>query len=571
MAARKKPSDTSVLPPELHDFRNFVFLLWQHLHLPEPTPNQYEIAETLQHGPKRQVVEGFRGIAKTWITAAYVIWFLGMNPQKKTLILSASKNHADKISTFIQDVIQSWPVVHALRPRPDQRTSKVMFDIGPAQPDPAPSVSSLGITGQVTGSRADLIVCDDLETPQNSLTHLMRERLWESVKECDSIIKPGGKIILLGTPHNLDSLYDEMAKRGYTVTVWPARYPDPRRREFYGSRLSPLIAGQLDTNPELVGTTTEPTRFSETDLIERETSLGKSGFSLQYMLDTSLSDADKNPLKLADLMVMGLNPDLAPSRVVWANSRETRIEDLQSVGMHGDRYYAPMQVDTPFVEYQGCVMAIDPSGRGKDELGYAVVKHHAGTLYVAAASGMSGGFTDANLEKLAQVAALHKVQYIVVEENFGGGMFTQLLKPWLMKLWPCTVEDIRHSVQKERRICDTLEPVMNQHRLVFDRKVIEADLRSIEGYASEVAYQYMLMWQLTHISRERGCLAHDDRLDALAMAVAYWADKISLDRKAAADLIREDLIRQEIEDHQEHTIGLKTRQLRWSDIPENFN
>ena len=44
---------------------------------------------------------------------------------------------------------------------------------------------------------------------------------------------------------------------------------------------------------------------------------------------------------------------------------------------------------------------------------------------------------------------------------------------------------------------------------------------------------------MTRITKNRGSLAHDDRLDALAMGVAYWVEQM------AADVDREILDRKE--------------------------
>ena len=60
-------------------------------------------------------------------------------------------------------------------------------------------------------------------------------------------------------------------------------------------------------NP-LSWTPTDPDRFDSSDLLEREASMGRSNFMLQFMLDTSLSDAEKFPLKMADLVVTSVNP-----------------------------------------------------------------------------------------------------------------------------------------------------------------------------------------------------------------------------------------------------------------------
>jgi len=163
--------------PLKRDFRNFLFLIWRHLNLPDPTPVQYDIARYLQHGPKRSIIEAFRGVGKSWITAAFVLWLLYCNPNERILVVSASKDRADSFSIFCKRLIEEVPFLTHLKPRDGQRDSNIAFDVGPSDPHQAPSVRSIGITGQITGGRATHIVADDVEVPKNSLTQTMRDRL----------------------------------------------------------------------------------------------------------------------------------------------------------------------------------------------------------------------------------------------------------------------------------------------------------------------------------------------------------------------------------------------------------
>ena len=225
---------------------------------------------------------------------------------------------------------------------------------------------------------------------------------------------------------------------------------------------------------EKEGEPLDPLRFDDLDLTERELSYGRSGFALQFMLDTALSDADRYPLKLEDLIVMDIDNDKAPEKVVWGRARE-RVIDIPNVGLPGDYFYPPMQIVGDYISYTGSVLAIDPSGRGKDETAYAVVKMLNGILYVIDFGGIAGGYSNETLQSLSMIARKYLVNEILIESNFGDGMFSELLKPILTKVYPCSIEEIRHSIQKEKRIIDTLEPVMNQHRLVIDQKALEKD------------------------------------------------------------------------------------------------
>lgn len=528
------------------DFRYFLILVWRHLMLPDPTWVQMDIAGFLQWGPRRLIIEAFRGVGKSWITSAYVCWRLLRNPQIKIMVVSASKERADQFSTFTLRLIHEMPMLQHLVPKSDQRQSKIAFDVGPAIADHSPSVKSVGIFGQLTGSRADEIIADDVEVPNNSETQSMRDKLSERVKEFDAVLKPGGKIKYLGTPQTEESLYNDLPGRGYEVRIWPARLPDAAAmKTSYGDRLAPRVQEMMEEEP--ARTPVDPTRFDDQDLLERELSYGRSGFALQFMLDTRLSDADKYPLKLSDLVVMALDGSTAPEGVVWSNDPQNRLQELNCVGLNGDRYHRPATSLGDWVQYEGSVIAIDPSGRGKDETTYAVVKMLNGTLFVTEAGGLQGGYDDAVMTKLAEVAKRNKCNLGIIESNFGDGMFTKLFIPFLKQAnYEMTVEEVRSNTQKEKRIIDTLEPVMNQHKLVVCSSVIRHDQESVKHYTPEQAVKRQLFYQMSRITKERGALAFDDRLDALAMAVAYWVEQMGQDEEDKMKQRQEQLLDAEL-------------------------
>ena len=547
-------SREQLLNKGLGNFGVFLLLIWRHLNLPNPTPVQYDIADYLQDGPRRRVIEAFRGVGKSWITAAYVLWILLLNPQAKILIVSASSGRADSFSIFLKQLIHEVPLLRHLAPRRNkngvkQRDSNITFDVGPATPDQSPSVKSIGITGMLTGSRADVIICDDVESPGNSYTHTMRERIAELVKEFDAIIKPGGEIIYLGTPQTEQSIYNRLPGRGYSITIWPARIPDIHYQHGVLGNLIQLKIANGDT----VGTPTDPDRFDEQDLIERQLSYGNSGWNLQFMLNTAPVDAERHPLKVNDLIITDVDKDVAYDKIVWGSDKSLVITDLQSVGFDGDLFRKPAWCSDEMKAFTGSVLAIDPSGGGEDETSYAVVKMLHGMLFLVEAGGFTDGFSETTLEELAKVAERHKVNTTIVEKNYGGGMFVSLLTPYINKIHPNPIEEVWSTGQKELRILDVLEPVMNQHRLIIDRKVIENDIQMINR--GDENLKYSLIQQMTRITRERGCLGHDDRIEVLASAVRYWVEQMAQDVDQKHEQHKQDILNKELERHIKHCIG----------------
>lgn len=524
------------------DFRVFLFIVWKEINLPNPTPIQLDMARTLQNLPNdRFILEGFRGVAKSFITCAYTVWQLWRDPQKKILIVSASKVRADDNAIFIKRILLTLNFLEHLRPKRDQRDTQNIFDVGLATPDISPSVKSVGITGQITGSRADILIADDVEVPTNSGTQMQRDKLSEAVREFDAIIKPGGRIIYLGTPQNEMSLYNELQNRGYSCVIYPVLYPeDDATRMYYGDRLAPIIAEKYDKNPKaFAGYPTDPARFNEEEIEKRRLSYGKAGFALQFLLNTNLSDAEKYPLKVADLIVTPLDIHESSLTWSWANGNAQRHADLPCVALKGDYFYSPLARSDETTKYTTGIMFVDPSGRGKDETAYAIVKFLNGYLFLLDVGGYQDGYAENVLRALAIKAKVYGLNSIIVEPNFGNGMFAQLLRPVVQSIYPgCSVEDGKAaSTQKEARIIDTLEPVMMRHKLIVNKQVIEDDYKVYEKNPA-----YSLIYQMTRLSRDRGALAHDDRLDAVEGAVSYFLNMVSMSEQQGIDeLIEEQL------------------------------
>lgn len=532
---------------QLKDFRNFLYVVWKHLNLPDPTGLQYDIADFMQHGPKRSVIMAFRGVGKSWICSAYAVHQLLLDPTKNILVVSASKNRADDFSTFTLKIIHDIPVLQGLIPKKDQRFSKIAFDVGPAPAAHAPSVKSLGISSQLTGSRADIIIADDIEVPNNSATQGMRDKLDEQVKEFEAILKPldTSRILFLGTPQCEDSIYNKLRERGYDARIWTSEYPsEDLVLKNYDNAIAPYLTERI--TDETVGRSTEPSRFTDLDLEERKLSYGRTGYALQFMLNPRLSDADRYPLKVNDLIITDVDVDLAPEKIMWSSDPSFENKDIPNVGLGGDRFHKPFKILGDMIEYTGSVLSIDPSGRGKDETGYAVVKMLNGQLFVPEAGGLKGGYDEQTLKQLVYIAKTNKVNKIIIESNFGDGMFMELLKPLFMTTYPCSIEEVRHNKQKELRIIDVLEPVLNQHKLIIDPSVVQQDYKSAQSYPIEHQAKYMLIYQLSRITKDKGSLINDDRLDALSIAVNYWVEQMNQDVNNNINYRKQELLDKEL-------------------------
>ena len=530
----------------------FITLLMRELNMAEtPTPVQLQISDYLQNGPKRRVIAAFRGCGKSTLSAMYLLWKLYHNPDEKCLIISASMSRSEAMTAWMLQTISRVPWLSHMQPDShDGRYSRINFDVGTCRNiEQSPSVRAAGITGQITGSRASTILVDDCETPQTCLTQVQREKLRNSLNELEAILKPGDgpEIVYLGTPHSsTDSIYFSLQRDlSYDMRMWPARVPADSGP--YRGALAPLIARRVGTDN---GRPTD-TRFSNDELLQRELSMSPMQWRLQFLLDATLSDIERYPLRCADLMVMHVDAHL-PEVVTYERARYLALDDLPCVGMaHDPRFYRPAQVEgtVPVVEAP-TVMALDPSGGGADEFAWAVVKAWGGNYYLMESGGRLGGVGEPLWRDLARIAKRHHVNEILVETNFGGlEVYASLLKPFLAEAGAqCRVEPVRSTQRKELRIIDTLAPVMQTHRMIVDRRVVEADSELLKNAVEDKDSSYSLFYQMTRLTADRGSLLHDDRLDAWAMCIQWFQQQAAQDQQQRRSARHQELLEAEIAD-----------------------
>lgn len=538
-----------------HDFLDDVFDL---LGFGSASWVQHDIGEWLSNGPEYLMVQAQRGQAKSTITAAFAVWTLIHNPKARVLILSAGGKQANEISTLIVKIILTMDELECMRPDTafGDRTSVEAFDIHYTLKgvDKSPSVACSGITGNLQGKRADLLVADDIESMKNSATALMREFILNLTRDFTSICADG-RIVYLGTPQSTDSIYNTLPGRGFDVRIWPGRYPTPDQLENYGDMLAPAIRQRLARNPALAfgggmlkdqGQPVEEGEYlGEPTLQKKEADQGTSYFQLQHMLNTRLADALRFPLKTVDLITMRILNTRLPMTVVRGMTQAHTKQ--YNVGTLAFSMMQPHEVSAELADVQGTVMYVDPAGGGAnaDETGYAVVGFLNGNLFVFDVGGVPGGYDFRVLDELKQVALKWNPQVIKIEKNMGFGAFKEVWMPILRanakdpvtgREIPNTgytggIEEDYVTGQKETRIIATLEPIMGRGSLIINEDIVAWDAERIQRYGSERRQTYSLFQQMARLTRDRGSLAHDDRLDALEGAVRHFVKQLAIDQE----------------------------------------
>ena len=509
--------------PIKHDFRNFVWMAWSALGLPEPAPIQYDVAEYISTGPERRMIQAMRGFGKSYLTATYAAWRLYCNPDTTMLCISATSNRSREFVRLTRQLVSSLEVCGHMIPREGDRDGADRFDVGNrTKVAKDPSVAAYGVNAMITGTHVDLIILDDVEIPENSSTVEAREKLHTKLMECENILNPGGEIVYLGTPQTEDSVYNKLGDH-YIVQRWPARAPDPESDKAM-LNIAPYIADGLARGDLDPGSPTYPEYYPDELLQEREAIMGPSIFALQMLLDTTMSDIEKYPLKLKNFIVMDLDGDHAPARIVWGTTKPAT--DIPSPGLGKDFFMRPSWHETEYQDFEQSILYVDPSGRGADQTGFCVARLLKGWVYIPEAGGFAGGYDERTLTSISELAARYSCDTVIVESNYGDGMFSSLLAPVLAKIrGNCSIEEERVSGQKEPRIIDSLEPPLANHRIVID---------------SKVARNTELMTQVSRITRERGALRHDDQVEALAGAVRYFTSKLNIDAQRKITEEREE-------------------------------
>jgi len=547
--AVKRWTDLEALQAHYTEFSDFLYDAMTELMGFNCTDVQIDIGNFLQYGEKYSMIQAQRSQAKSTIVAIFAVWLLIHDPKTRVLIISAGADVAMEIANWVIQIIMNWDMLKCLRPdrQHGDRASAKAFDIHWQLKgvEKSPSVACIGVTANMQGRRADILIPDDIESSKNGLTETQRQNLIHLSRDFTSICQ-NGRIIYLGTPQTSDSIYNTLPGRGFTIRVWTGRYPTLEEQKNYGTHLAPMLIEKMRLDPSLrtgggitgdSGKPTDPVLLGEQLLISKELDQGTAYFQLQHMLNTQLSDEGRYPLKTRDLIVMALNLDTAPGEITWMP--DPRNKFIMKGYSQQPELYRPFSIGDDMYEYEARYMYVDTAGggaNGDETVAWAVYFLH-GYIFGVEMLALKGGYSEENYEKLSAFAFKHKVQEIGVEQNHGYGAFAQAWRPVLMKYYKKQtgsphsprIDDDWVSTQKELRIIDTLEPLMTRHRVIINEDVFEHDIASANKYPIDLRMVYTLVNQINKITRDRGALIHDDRIDGFAAAVRKFVDRMAVD------------------------------------------
>ena len=244
--------------PAEADFLEFVWI-WNRGHGLE-TPAVHRricrwLAARREAGDRRLLLMAFRGCGKSTLVGLYCAWALLREPDCRILVLAADQPLAVRMVATVRRILERHPLCRGLLPEAPEAWAMDRFTVARRAVLRDPSMLAQGLLGNITGARADLIICDDVEVAGNCDTPAKREELRDRLRETEFVLAPRGTILYVGTPHCAESLYrtpaqGEAALTGYrrlTVplldaegrSAWPERFAEDAVRALR-DRVGPL-------------------------------------------------------------------------------------------------------------------------------------------------------------------------------------------------------------------------------------------------------------------------------------------------------------------------------------------
>ena len=154
-----------------------------------------------------------RNHQKSSAIMAYVLWRIIKNPNLSILYESSIYEQARRYLSEMKNIIESepWKLIFGDWKGAVWRDSEILINKRKLF-QPAPTISTSGIDKTQTGQHYDMIVADDIVDEHNSKTQDMREKVIDRYTQYQSLLRPGGELIITGTPWDEEDLYGWLHK-----------------------------------------------------------------------------------------------------------------------------------------------------------------------------------------------------------------------------------------------------------------------------------------------------------------------------------------------------------------------
>jgi hypothetical protein len=456
------------------NFFEFI-ILWNKIQNLNTPSFHLAIARWLQegwmNGNERLLLMVFRDAGKSTLVGLFIAWILSYNPNLRILILSADQSLADKMSRNVRRIIEMHPATRHLMPRRAELWTSHQFTVRRSRDHRDPSVLARGITGNFTGTRADVVICDDVEVPRTCNTPGNRSLLRQRLAEIDFVLVPTGFQIYVGTPHSYYSIYADCPR----VEIGEEK----AFLEGFHRLCIPLV--------NKLGESAWPERFPAAAIDALRRKAGPNRFRSQMLLEPT-------PARAAKLDPSRLVIYSEPLRAVFANNELTLwIGDtpmVSSACWWDPAYGRPGRGDRSAI----AVVMIDRFGR----YWLHAVRY---LLFSPKELDEVDEATQLTRQAIAFAAALHQTRLFI--ETNGIGRFLPGLVRRELRGRSCNLTLVeRHSTRsKAQRILQALDPILAASHLLVHQSVAES------GFIEE-----MREWA-------PDSLARDDGLDAVSGAI----------------------------------------------------
>lgn len=425
------------------------------------------LQERLERGENRLLLQAFRSCGKSTITGLYAAWRLYREPSLRIIVIAADLPLAREMVRNVQKIIERHPLTAHLKPEKIEEWGADRFTVKRDLALRDPSMLAKGITANLTGSRADLIICDDVEVPNTSDTAGKREDLRERLGEIEYVLVPGGTQLYIGTPHHYHSIYADMPRLELGE--------DAPFLDGFARLTLPLLREN--------GASSWPERFAPEDIARIRRATGPNKFASQMML-------------------------------VPVNIAEGRL-DMRALDFYDDELLYQKELRLLFLGQKKLVSASaywDPSfGKGGDRSVLAVVYtdeggryylHHVSYIKVDAANPEDEATQQCKC--VVAIAKAYHLPFVTVEINGIGRFLPNILRRELgAARVPCRVKELSNSRNKELRILEAFDAVLAARLLSVHDSVRKTPLMTeMQEWRPDV----------------KG--GHDDGLDAVAGALA---------------------------------------------------
>ncbi len=391
----------------------------------------------------RRILQAFRHSGKSYILGAYICWRLLRDPNWTCLLISAKRNLALRNSLFIRSMIESHPMLqHMKSDLYSWKAENFTVDRPIMQLNPSVTVSSLGAS--YTGMHSHTIIADDCETSDNVITAGQRERIRERVAEFGKL---SNQILMVGTPHSEETIYDHLSDKGYETKKIPVVRTRTVRQE-----------DSTETEEEYLAWPDHPQgMFTFKWLEQQRLETTEGDFNSQYML---IPQSTYQPL--VELEKIKYYSD----EFEWSNIAQPFGNYITACKLGKNnitRVVGSWDVASGLEGRDNSVLSIC----ARDDEGNTYV-HDIKVL--SAVDEKEKDFTQ-QCREIILTCAYHKLGHVIVEENFSATLASELRRvARQMKVMVNIIPKFRTS-NKRVFIAQTLEPVIKVGRLFVHNRV----------------------------------------------------------------------------------------------------